>query len=80
MLNQKFKLEGNYYKDTGHRIRLQLKLVGLGDTSSTMLQVCDGKVLWDFQKVLGMQSYRKREITPILKKLEDPPRRRTSGA
>ncbi len=72
MLNQKFKLEGNYYKDTGHRIRLQLNLMGLGDTDSKMLQVCDGKILWDFQQVLGMQSYRKREITPILKKLEDP--------
>jgi hypothetical protein len=72
MLNQKFKLEGNYYKDTGNRMRLQLKLVGLGDAASTMLQVCDGKILWDYQKVLGMQSYKKREIVPILKKLEDP--------
>jgi hypothetical protein len=72
MLNQKFKLEGNYFKDTGHRIRLQLNLIGLGDTNSKMLQVCDGKVLWDFQQVLSMQSYRKREIQPILKKLEDP--------
>jgi hypothetical protein len=72
MLNQRFKLEGNYYKDTNHRVRLQLKLVGLGDTGSTMLQVCDGKVLWDYQHVLNMQIYRKREILPILKKLEDP--------
>ncbi len=72
MLNQKFKLEGNYYKDTNFRVRLQLNLVGLGDTGSTMLQVCDGKVLWDYQKVLNMQSYRKREISPILKKLDDP--------
>ena len=72
MLNQNFKLVGNYYKDTGYRMRLQLKLEGLGDTGSTMLQVCDGKILWDYQQVLKMQSYRKREITPILKKLEDP--------
>jgi hypothetical protein len=72
MLNQKFKMDGNYYKDTGNRIRLQLNLVGLGDTDSKMLQVCDGKILWDFQQVLSMQSYRKREIVPILKKLEDP--------
>ena len=55
-----------------YRIRLQLKLEGLGDTGSTMLQVCDGKILWDYQKVLKMQQYRKKEITPILKKLEDP--------
>ncbi|WP_435010505.1 hypothetical protein P12x_001775 [Tundrisphaera lichenicola] len=72
MLNQKFSLEGNYYKDTGHRVRLQLNLKGLGETGSLMAQVCDGKVLWDYQKVLGMQSYRRRDITQILKRLEDP--------
>jgi hypothetical protein len=73
MLNQKFKLEGNYYKDTGHRIRLQLNLVEMaGESKSTMLQVCDGKILWDFQRVLKMESYRKREIAPILEKLKDP--------
>ena len=72
MLNQKFKLVGSYYKDTEHRVRLQLKLVGLGDPGSDLLQVCDGKILWDYQKALGMQIYRKREILPILEKLKDP--------
>ncbi len=72
MLNQKFQLNGAYYKDTGHRLRLQLDLSGLGDTGSTMLQVCDGKVRWDYQKVLGMQTYRRLEITPVFKRLEDP--------
>jgi len=72
MLNQKFSLEGNYYKDSGHRVRIQLDLKGLGDAGSTVLQVCDGKVLWEFKKVLNMQSYRRRDILPILKRLEDP--------
>lgn len=72
MLDQTFSLEGNYFKDTGHRVRLRLDLKGLGDTGSTMLQVCDGKILWDYQKVLNNQTYRRREITPILKRLEDP--------
>jgi hypothetical protein len=72
MLNQKFSLEGNYYKDTGYRVRLQLNLIGLGDTNSKMLQVCDGKILWDFQQVLAMQSCHRREIEPILNKLKDP--------
>ncbi len=72
MLNQRFELKGNYYKDTGNRIRLQLDLVGLGDNGSTMLQICDGKILWEYQKVLGMKNYRKREIVPILKRLEEP--------
>jgi len=72
MLNQKFELKGSYYKDAGNRVRLQLDFVGAGDDGSTMLQVCDGKVLWEYQKVIGMKNYRKRDITPILKKLEDP--------
>ncbi len=72
MLNQKFRLEGNYYKDAGLRVRFELSLKGLGDANSTMLQVCDGKTLWEFNKVLNMQSYRRREIVPILEKLKDP--------
>ena len=71
MLNQKFKLVGHYYKDTGFRMRLQLKLEGLGGSDSTLLQVCDGKVLWDYTQVLKMQRYIKREIAPIFKKLDD---------
>jgi hypothetical protein len=75
MLNQQFKLEGKYYKDfskpNDFKVRLQLQLVGLGDTGSTMLQVSDGKVLWDFQKVLKMQIYRKKEILPIMTKLNN---------
>lgn len=70
MLNQKFELSGEYYKDTGNRVRLQLGLVGVA--GSKMLQVCDGKTLWDYQEVLGMKRYEKKEIVPILKKLEDP--------
>lgn len=72
MLNQKFELKGSYYKDTGNRVRLQLDFIGVGDDGSTMLQVCDGKILWEYQKVMGMKNYRKREIIPILKKLEEP--------
>ena len=72
MLNQKFELKGHYYKDTGNRVRLQLNLDGVAGNGSTMLQVCDGKILWEYQEVMGMKNYLKREITPILKKIEDP--------
>ena len=71
MLNQKFKLTGSYYKDTGHRVRLQLNLDGAKDSESTMLQVCDGKTLYEYQQVVGMKNYTKRDITPILKKLDE---------
>ncbi len=72
MLNQKFELHGSYYKDTGNRVRLQLETQAVGDKGlTTMLQVCDGKILWEYQQVLGVKYYRKQEVTPILKKLED---------
>jgi hypothetical protein len=73
MLNQKFKLEGSYYKDftNGFKVRLELKLVGLGDTGSRMIQVGDGKVLWDLQEVLKTRIYRKKDIVPIMKKLDE---------
>lgn len=74
MLGQKFKVSGTYLKDTNYRIRLQLTLSGLGDAEATLLQVCDGKTLWDYQRVLDNtnQSYSKTEIAPVLKKLDDP--------
>ena len=37
-----------------------------------MLQVCDGKTLWDYQQVLESQSYRKIDDRPILEKLKSP--------
>ncbi len=70
MLSQDFSLKGRYIKDTDHRIYFKLALDGLGDSPGTMLQVCDGTILWDFQQVLNAQSYRKLEIAPILKRLE----------
>ena len=71
MLNQKFHLKGSYYKDTGHRVRLQLNYEGARDQGSTMLQVCDGKTLTEYVQVAGMKKYTVRQITPIFKKLED---------
>ncbi|WP_435015858.1 hypothetical protein TA3x_003412 [Tundrisphaera sp. TA3] len=72
MLNQKFQIKGEYYKDTGYRVRLKLDLSGLGGTDATMLQISDGKTLWDYQKVLSAPSYTKRELGPILERLKNP--------
>ena len=74
MLNQKFTLEGHYYKDGDLKVRFELNLKGLGEANSTLLQVCDGKVLWEFNKIpsLNLQSYRRRDILPIIEKLKDP--------
>ena len=70
MLGQKFRLTGKYLKAPGYRVYLILELSGLGDAAGTMLQVCDGTTLWDFNKVLGTPSVRKLVIAGILKKLD----------
>jgi outer membrane lipoprotein-sorting protein len=72
MLGQKFEVKGNCLKAPNNRIRLQLAVQGLGDSSATTLQVCDGTTLWNYEKVLDAQSYNKFTITQILKKLNDP--------
>jgi outer membrane lipoprotein-sorting protein len=72
MLGQKFEVKGNCLKAPNNRIRLQLAVQGLGDSSATTLQVCDGTTLWNYEKVLDTQSYNKCIITEILKKVNDP--------
>lgn len=72
ILNQKFELKGQYLKDANQKMRLQLTLSGLDSATGSMLQVCDGEILWDVQQVIDSQSYRKRRIGEILKKVNDP--------
>lgn len=72
MLNQQFKIEGEYIKEKGNRIRVKLDISGLADSQATMLQVSDGKTLWDYQKIFAQPIYRKREITPIIERLKNP--------
>lgn len=55
ILNQKFELKGQYLKAPNQRIRMQLTLSGLDSATGSMLQVCDGEILWDVQQVLESQ-------------------------
>jgi outer membrane lipoprotein-sorting protein len=72
MLNQKFSITGKFLKAAKNRVYLRLTVAGLPDTSSTTLQICDGETLWDFQRVLDSQFYRKLSIKPVLERLESP--------
>jgi outer membrane lipoprotein-sorting protein len=72
MLGQQFRLSGKYIKAEPHRVHMSLTLSGLGDTTGTMLQICDGKTLWDYSKILDAQSCQRLEITGILKAIADP--------
>ena len=54
MLSQHFELKGQYLKGpSGIKVYLKLTLTGLGDSPGTMLQVCDGETLWDYQQLLN---------------------------
>jgi hypothetical protein len=73
MLGQRFELRGRYMKGPSYRIYLKLSLVGLGDTSGDMLQVCDGRTLWDFQQILKTdRAYTKLDLSKILNKVDAP--------
>ena len=72
MLDQRFELSGRYRKGLGHRVYLRLKVTGLPASGGETLQVCDGKVLWDYQQVLDSKSYRRIEIEQVFEKLKAP--------
>ncbi len=72
MLSQKFSLKGRYLKAPDHRVYLRLAVSGLPESTGTMLQICDGETLWDYQQVLENQRYVKTSIKPILERLNSP--------
>lgn len=71
MLGQHFQLKGQYLQAPNHRIYLKLTLSGLGDATGTMLQVCDGALLWDYQEVLKSQGYTKLDVSKIFKRIDN---------
>ncbi len=72
MLRQKFDIKGRYLKAPDSRTYLKLAVSGLPDSSGTMLQVCDGQTLWEYQQILEAQTYRKMSIKPIFERLNSP--------
>ncbi len=72
MLGQRFDVKGRYLKAPNNRVYLRLTVSGLAKSTGTMLQVCDGQTLWDFQQVLESQNYHTLKIAPILEKLKSP--------
>jgi hypothetical protein len=72
MLGQSFVIEGSYLRAPQNRFRMELKVRNLGDATGTMIQVCDGKNLVEFQQVLQVQAYEHTDISKVLDKLKDP--------
>jgi outer membrane lipoprotein-sorting protein len=72
MLYQKFTIKGQYLRAPNARVKLQLTVYGLPDSTGTTLQVCDGETLWEYQQILDRQYYRKLSIKPVLERLNSP--------
>jgi outer membrane lipoprotein-sorting protein len=72
MLKQKFDIKGRYLKAPTSRTYLKLTVSGLPDSNGTLLQVCDGETLWDYQQILEFQNYRKFSVKPIFERLNSP--------
>jgi outer membrane lipoprotein-sorting protein len=72
MLDQNFVIKGRYLRAPNHRIYLRLDVLGLIDADGTMLQVCDGEVLWDYRKILDSQYYAKIGVAQVFEKLASP--------
>ncbi|MGA2699671.1 MAG: hypothetical protein ABSH35_01050 [Isosphaeraceae bacterium] len=72
MLKQKFDIKGRYLKGPDSRTYLKLTVSGLPDSNGTLLQVCDGETLWEYQQILESQNYRKLSIKPIFERLNSP--------
>jgi outer membrane lipoprotein-sorting protein len=72
ILGQKFTLEGQYLKAPDYHTYMSLKLSGLSNVTGTLVQVCDGKTMLEYQNILSAENCRKYGITNLVKKLESP--------
>jgi outer membrane lipoprotein-sorting protein len=72
MLKQRFDIKGRYLKAPSSCIYLKLSVSGLADSAGTMLQICNGDTLWDYQQVLESQIYRRMSVKPVLERLNSP--------
>jgi hypothetical protein len=72
MLNQHFVLAGEYFKAPQYRVYFRLGLRNLADSNGTMLQVCDGETLWDYQAIVESTVYHKFSVKPVIERLNSP--------
>ena len=74
MLNQKFKITGDYMKapEYARLPAAQDRRRAFPIPSGQFLQVCDGETLWEYELVLDQPFYRKLSIKPILERLNSP--------
>jgi len=72
MFDREFTIVGEYLKGGPLAFRMTLEIQGLPETTGEMAQISDGRVLWDYQRILGEANYFRMELPPVMERLEDP--------
>jgi hypothetical protein len=70
--SRRFTVNGNYLQGSGADLKLRLEFqVKLGDTEGSILEVCDGQVLWTRHHVGEEVRISRRDVKQILKAAAD---------
>ena len=72
MLNEKFRVVGQYLKATDYRVLLRLTVEGLADAQATTQQICDGTTIYNLSIAYDEQRISSIRLAPLLKALENP--------
>jgi hypothetical protein len=65
MFDRHVRAEGRYLQAPGRRVRMELNLK-VGSTNGTLLEVCDGEILWSRQDIDQQPQISRRNVTQIL--------------
>jgi len=70
--SRRFTMHGNYLQGSGTDLKLRLEFqVKLGDTEGSVLEVCDGQVLWTRHHIGEDVRISRRDVRQILKAAAD---------
>ena len=69
---RKFKVTGSYLQGSGLKLRLDFT-AQVGNSSGTLLEVCDGEVLWTRHKIVKDQQITRRNVRDILNAVANSP-------
>lgn len=69
--SRRFKATGSYIQGTRESLKLRLEYhIKIGKLEGTLLEVCDGKVLWSRQKIGSDARITRRDVRQILQALK----------
>ncbi len=72
LANRRFTINGSYLQGGGGDLRLRLEFqVKLGDTEGSILEVCDGQVLWTRHQIGSEVRISRRDVRQILQAAAD---------